>query len=180
LIGDVALEPTENSDETIASQTFPQEATQKYVGVSGWLFIFAIGVFLNPLIIGNDLITSSKDWAGYKTMFPDSIVPSFSIIADILGLVLMLFGAYLFLKKKRVLRKFYSWSLPVIAFLYYVVYNLMATDIESLVQSGRIVKASGDLMSSIAIKPAARALLLVFIWVPYLIRSKRVRATFVK
>jgi hypothetical protein len=57
---------------------------------------------------------------------------------------------------------------------------LMATDIESLVQSGRIVKASGDLMSSIAIKPAARALLLVFIWVPYLIRSKRVRATFVK
>jgi hypothetical protein len=178
------MEPVEDSKTPNTAQKSFQEmdtksADAKYIGVSGWLFIFALGVFLNPLILGKDLIDSISGLSDYKLVFPGSYFPTMATVVDVISFVLTSFGLYLFVKRKKLVRKFYIWSLLAIALMETAAVNEMTADINNAVQAGRITKMIGDAITTPGSKVAGQAGLLALIWVPYLIRSKRVKANFV-
>ena len=171
------MDQTEEVGEPIVNQSHLQAATLEG-GVSGWLFVLALGVVVNPIYIGYDLFTFHPRI--YQDAFPGSIFPVLSFSADYLLVILTSFGLYLFLRRRKSFRKFYIWTLLIVAILYLVVTNAFFIDINNAVASGRMDKTLGDTAESQEGSIAGRAILVAIIWVPYLIRSKRVRATYTR
>ena len=169
------MNPTEEVGEPNINPSHSQAATLES-GISGWLFVLALGVFINPIYIAYDLFTSHSQI--YQDVFPGSIVPVLGFSVDYLLLILTSFGLYLFLRRRKSFRKFYIWTLLIVAFLYLFVTNAFFIDINNAVASGRMDKTFGDTAQSQEGSIAGRAILVAIIWVPYLIRSKRVKATF--
>ena len=171
------MDPTEEVGEPIANQIFPQEAAAKST-ITGWLFMLAIGVFTNPLIIGYNLFILSSSMALYRVAFPGSIVPTLLFFIYPLLLILTTLGLYLFLKRKKSFRKFYIWTLLISAVLYNGFSNSVWIEVNKAVEAGRITKAVGDTIKAGVGPITGKAILVAIIWVPYLIRSKRVKLTF--
>lgn len=149
-------------------------------GIHGWLILVAIGIIVTPV----RLITvamgtypelfSTGAWEALTTQGSESYSPLWAplIIGEILinvGLIgASLYMAYLFFAKKAVFTKW---------FIGLAVFNLVFTIANAI--AIKLVLPSEPVFDQDTVRRHLPSLGAIVIWVPYMLISKRVKATFV-
>ncbi|HEY9098724.1 MAG TPA: DUF2569 domain-containing protein [Thiobacillus sp.] len=153
---------------------------KKLEGLGGWLILVALGIIISPLRIVGELFPIYADmfsngaWAALTTPGTEAYDPLWSPIlsAEMVingGLVLAWgFIAFLFVTKKRVFPK---WYIGILLF------TLVFIVIDALVIQA--VLPNEPVFNADTTKEVGRTVFAVLIWVPYMLISKRVKATFV-
>jgi len=155
----------------------------KLEGLRGWLILVGLTIILSPLRIIAFIfqvyseLFSNGTWEALTTRGTE-VYNQFWFWAPILMalivingglLIVWLFIAYLFVSKKKVFPK---WYIGVLVF--YLPFNLISA------LSMKAVLPNEPIFDPDTIKELASSLLGILIWVPYMLVSKRVKATFVK
>ncbi len=159
----------------------PLSEQKNLEGLGGWLILVGFGVILSPLVIIAQLlqaysgIVTTGNWEAITT--PGSAVyhPFFGplLIAEIVFTVGMLLVRlaliFLFFAKKRAFPK---WFIGITLFgLLYSVVDVLAF---------KAIWPSTELLNWTTVGQFVRSAATALIWVAYMLRSKRVKATFVK
>ena len=149
-------------------------------GIGGWLILIAVGLCLTPIRIGAEIVQGVRSlqplaWRAvttpgspaYHPLFGPLIIGEMVANAALLGWALVLL--YLFLTKRR------AFPRAMIAFLI----------VRVVIQMADIFVASSIPVAAGSIGPRvygslAGNLLVVLVWVPYFLKSRRVAATFVR
>jgi len=149
-------------------------------GLGGWLILVGIGVVVTPLRIGALLlktfppIFSGGAWEALTTPGYEAYSPLWApiLLSEIVintGLVLVsLYLMYLFFSKRRVFPKWYIGIL---------VFSLIFIVIDAWVV--KLVMPNEPMFGPGTMKAFLQALVTSLIWIPYMLISKRVKATFV-
>lgn len=151
----------------------------KPTGIGGWLILPAIGLVLSPILllvmITRDLLPALQPevWhaltepgsQAYHPMWATVIV--FEVVANVGFLIFTLRLGYLFVRKSsRTPTVFIAWLLINVA--------IQVVDL-LLVQS---IPAVAEQSMATSAREVVRAILQALIWIPYFLRSERVRNTF--
>lgn len=150
-------------------------------GLGGWLALAGLGIIFSPLRIIVQLLPtyselfSNGSWAALTTPGTEVYNPLWTpiLLGEMAingGLVLVWgFIAFLFFSKKRVFPKWYIGIL-----LFTLVFMLVdALTIKAVLPNQPVFDAE-------TAKELGRSLFATLIWVPYMLVSKRVKATFVR
>jgi hypothetical protein len=150
-------------------------------GLGGWLALVGVGIIISPLrIIGQIFpiyseMFSNGSWAALTTPGTEAYNPLWTPIlmgemAINGGLVLVWgFITFLFFSKKRVFPK---WYIGILLFtLAFILVD--ALTIKAVLPNEPVFDAE-------TAKELGRTIFVALIWVPYMLVSKRVKATFVK
>lgn len=150
-------------------------------GLGGWLILVGLGIIISPIRIAVQIyqiysgIFSNGSWTALTTPGTETYNPLWApiLIGEVAingGLFLMwVFIAFLFFSKKRVFPKFY---IGILLFtLTFILLDALAT---------RSVLPNVPIFDDETIKAFGQSLIASLIWVPYMLVSKRVKATFVK
>ena len=150
-------------------------------GLGGWLALVGLGIIISPLrIIGQLFPTYSEmfsngSWAALTTPGTEAYNPLWTpiLLGEMAingGLVLVWgFIAFLFFSKKRVFPK---WYIGILLFtLAFILVDALAI---------KAVLPNEPVFDAETAKELGRSLFVTLIWVPYMLVSKRVKATFVK
>jgi len=148
-------------------------------GIGGWLILIAIGLCLTPIRIGAEIVQGVRSlqplaWRAvttpgspaYHPLFGPLIIGEMVANAALLGWALVLL--YLFFTKRR------AFPRAMIAFLIVRVAIQMA----DIFVASSIPVAAGSIGPRVYGSLAGN-LLVVLVWVPYFLKSRRVAATFV-
>lgn len=151
----------------------------KLSGLGGWLILVGIGVVLSPLRIAFEMfglyvgVFQDGVWASLTTPGSGNYIPLIgpliigeAMVNVILGCVWVCI-AYLFFSKKRVFPKWYI--------------GVMAFTVGFILVDAAVVKAilpQEPMFDRDTARELARSLIAACIWIPYMLVSKRVKATF--
>ncbi len=150
-------------------------------GIGGWLIIVAISIVISPIravVIGVTTyvpIFSSGAWQALTTQGSDVYNPLWApiIIGEILInsalIVAWLYMAYKFFTKSSAFPKWYI-GIAIFSLVFIIV------DAFSI----KLVLPNEPVFDSSTRQELMRSLIMVVIWVPYMLVSKRVKATFIK
>jgi hypothetical protein len=156
-------------------------ANKNLEGLGGWLVLVGIGVILSPLIIiatvfpAYSQMFSNGSWdalttpgsAAYSSLWAPLIVGEITINVGLV--VAWVFAAVLFFSKKAGFPKLY---IGIVLFsLAFIIFDAVAI---------KSVLPDEPIFNSETAKQIARALVSALIWIPYMLRSKRVSATFTR
>jgi len=149
-------------------------------GIGGWLILVAIGIIVTPIRLivlmmsTYPEIFSTGVWEALTTQGGEAYSPLWApvLIGEILinsGMLLIwLYMAYLFFSKKVVFPK---WYIGLVVFsLAFIIADAFAI---------KLVLPSEPVFDPDTIKELMRSLFMVVVWVPYMLISKRVKATFI-
>ena len=151
------------------------------VGIKGWLILVAIGVVLSPFRVFIESINTFKPifttemWQRLTSQFGDMYHPLWEpllIIEMVFNAALFLASLYLIVLFFKHKKAFVSWYLAILfgglAFIALDAYavNLIVPDVDVFDDEVRTM--------------IIRGLIQAVIWGPYMLLSKRVKATFVK
>lgn len=157
-----------------------QAEHHKLKGLGGWLILVGIGVVITPfrllMIISSTYLPLFKDgsWELLTDPASDSYYPNFDIVViiEILGnsafVLFSVYLIYLFFSKHYLFPKMY---------IVFIVANLVFIFADALLGSLVLDVAAFDAET---IQAIVRPLISAFVWVPYLLVSKRVKVTFVE
>ena len=150
-------------------------------GIGGWLILVAIGIVITPIrhvilmMTTYPEIFSTGAWEILTTQGNEAYHPPWApiIVGEIVissALILVwLYMAYRFFTKKT---DFPKWYIGIAVFsLVYVLADAFAV---------KLVLPNEPVFDPDTIKEVARSVIMVVIWVPYMLVSKRVKATFIK
>jgi len=149
-------------------------------GIGGWLILVAIGVVLRPPILIYNTVTlcnlvGSRNWEMLTAPDSPAYLPLWGpvvrgeIIANILLLIGWSITAVLFFYKKK---SFPWWFIGMMTFgLAFVIADMVAFKAIFPDKSTTETGAAADFL---------RAFIVTMIWIPYMLVSKRVKATFVR
>jgi hypothetical protein len=149
-------------------------------GIGGWLILVAIGMVVTPIRLIIFTMTTYPEifstgvWEALTTQGGEAYSPLWApiLIGEILinsGMLLAwLYMAYLFFSKKMVFPKWYI-GLAVFSLIFII------ADAFSI----KLVMPSEPVFDPDTIQELIRSLYMVVVWVPYMLISKRVKATFV-
>ncbi len=151
-------------------------------GIGGWLVLPALGLIITPFRMGfqfiKDLLPALTPEAWNALTKPESPayhplwgpLISFEVVANLVLFVFTLWLIWLFFRKsKRVPTLFVVWLL-----------SLAAVQTIDYVLVAQIPAAAAQPSDSEGIKDLARSIVGAAIWIPYFIRSKRVKNTFIE
>jgi len=150
------------------------------VGLGGWLVLVGFGLVLSPFMLFADVVTTVKTvflngtWTALTT--PGS--SDYHVLWGPLLAIETAFGvasfavwtymAYLFFAKKKLLPKLFAWShIFTLGFLFVDAFAL------------QLVRPDLPFMDPATSKEVVRSIFSVCVWVPYMLVSKRVAATFI-
>ncbi len=154
---------------------------KKLEGLGGWLILVGLGIIASPIKISVQVypvyskLFTSGSWAALTTPGTEAYHPLWApiLISEIsINVVLALtwlFIAFLFFAKKRLFPK---WYIGILVFTL----TFMLVDAVAI----KAVLPNEEIFDPDTIKELARTLVTMLIWVPYMLMSKRVKATFVK
>ena len=154
---------------------------QKLEGIGGWLIVVAIGICLSPFRIIASVypiyssIFSDGSWEALTTPGSEFYNPLWAPIigAEIALNSLLVVGwliiAWLFFNKKQAFRGWY------IGILLFTIVFLFA-DAFAI----KTVLPSEEVFDPDTIKEIVRSLVFAAVWIPYVLISERVKATFVR
>lgn len=150
-------------------------------GLSGWLILVGLGIVFSPIRIIIQVmptyfeIISNGSWEILTTPGSEAYNPLWAplLVGEMLingGLLFTwVFIAYLFFAKKKLFPRFY---IGILLFtLAFILIDSAAT---------RSVLPDEPIFDADTLKEFSRSLIATLIWVPYMLVSKRVKATFVK
>lgn len=149
----------------------------KLEGIGGWLVLPAIGVVISPLMI---LVTSKELWFAYSSVQWSIVGDQFNgsalkiiIGAETIGnvglLVMSVFLIVMFFQKRHTLPRF---------FILFMVISFALVGADLLAVS--LFFPQKDLIEQSDIQKFVRQTISTVIWTLYFLKSKRVRATFVR
>jgi hypothetical protein len=149
-------------------------------GIGGWLLLVAVGVCLTPVRIAAELVKGLRPlepttWHAVTTPGTRAYHPLFGplIVGELVVNAALLIWAgvlvYLFFTRRR------SFPVAMIAFMITRVVAQVADAGVAL-----MIPAAAARMGPAAYGGIASGVLVALIWVPYLIRSRRVELTFVR
>lgn len=153
------------------------DKNDEYNGIRGWLAFLALGIIVTPILLALDIKDnlSAKD---YGTYFHNNwIIPSLTFF-DALFIVLYFLSIYFLFKHNPRFKRLsihLLWTKAIVSTFFA---NSVLVDMNNALKAGTITKSLADSVSSSEGSIAGRAILAAIIWIPYLRRSKRVRATF--
>lgn len=133
-------------------------------GIAGWLIIPAIGFFLAPIktaamfFMGLNMI---QNFAPELTSDPRLW---FSCMIDVAMIVATIIVAVFFFKKRRV---------AVRAIIGLLSTSILANLVQALLNAAMFEKVDAD-----TVKPVIHACVFGAVWIPYFLKSKRVKNTF--
>jgi len=149
-------------------------------GIRGWLILVAIGVVVAPIKIIAQIypvyaqILTDGTWEALTTPGTESYSPywfpilSGEIVVNIVMVVVSIYIATLFFTKSRLLPR---WYIGLLVFtMVFIIIDAFAI---------RLVYPTGEIFDAQTLKEFARTVIASFIWIPYMLVSKRVKATFV-
>lgn len=150
-----------------------------YEHIGGWLILPLIGFFITPLQVAVFLITSgyflTATWNAYEGTSHDTVFKSlfaFELAGNVITIGLAVICIVFMLRKKALL--------PTLAIGFYA-FNLILVIVDYLLflwaDLPTASTATGDMES---VHEFIRTIIAAAIWIPYFIRSSRVKATFVK
>ena len=157
--------------------TFGRTQREGPEGIGGWLILPTIGLVLTPL----QGLMQLSEYAGLgeNFQFLTSAQGAF-VILEIIGnvaitLALPVFLLYLLFNKRRAFPRVYViWAA---ANLLFIIVDLIAAK----ALFGEAFEAAGmELLDRETVQAILRAIVLVALWVPYMLNSRRVRNTFVR
>ena len=149
-------------------------------GLGGWLILVGLGIVFSPLRViafvfpGYYKIFTNGSWEALTKPGAEAYHPLWSPILlgeigiNVMLVIAWLFIAFLFLSKNKIFPKLYI--------------GIMVFTLGFIVMDALAVKAvipNGPIFDIDTIKELAHSLIAVIIWVPYMLVSKRVKATFV-
>ena len=157
-----------------------EEEHQKLKGLGGWLILVGFGVVFTPfrlLKIINDIylpIFKDGSWELLTDPASDSYIPYFDIfiiselLVNIAFVLLGVYLIYLFFSKHYRFPKLY---------IVFIVANLVFLIVDALLAS---LLFDIPVFDEEFAREIVRPLISLFIWIPYLLVSKRVKVTFVE
>ncbi|MCB4766586.1 MAG: DUF2569 family protein [Sulfurovum sp.] len=169
-----------NCGEKVSTELIQEISIKKHEGLGGWLILVGIGVVLSPL---RQLAKLSKaylpifndgTWEALTTPTSESYNSSFSsllmgeIFFNSLIIIASLYLIYLFFAKKSFFPKLYIWIL---------VFSLIFILLDAVVVSSLFPNI--EVFDVETMKEIGRTVIVSLIWIPYMLISKRVKATFV-
>lgn len=144
----------------------PVHTPEKLVGIAGWLVFPAIGAALAPFVIAFQTFqtASAFQYLGQVNGAMGAFIV-LEVIANVGLLALACYLAYVFFKRKRNAPKVYITFLAV---------SLVLQVVDLAIASGvfHLTPDAGDS------KALGRSLMGAIVWIPYMLISKRVKATF--
>jgi hypothetical protein len=147
------------------------DADRHLEGIGGWLILVAIGLVFSPLVIlggatKSDLLflTSSRHQPFLQKHHAVHGLILFEVITNLCFVAVLIGLNYLFFKKKR--------AFPTYMILY-LLFHLLAIALDHAGARLSMPSAPSNL------RPLVSAALAAAIWVPYYLRSRRVKVTFV-
>jgi hypothetical protein len=149
-------------------------------GIGGWLYLVAIGLCLTPIRLGTEIVRGLRPfdpatWHAVTTPGTRAYHPLFGplivgeLVANAALLVWAIVLLYLFFAKRR------AFPAVMIAFL---IVRLLIQVADMLV--AKMIPAAAAAVGPAVYGALAGGVLVVLIWVPYFIKSRRVHATFVR
>jgi len=149
-------------------------------GIRGWLILIAIGIVITPVRMVMSILPTYSEifstgiWDALTTQGSEVYNSLWApiLILEILGnsgmLLVWLYIAYLFFSKKIIFAK---WYIGIAIFsLVFIVADAFAI---------KLVMPDEPVFDPDTTKELFRSLFMVAVWVPYMLLSKRVKATFV-
>ena len=149
-------------------------------GLGGWLILVGLGVVFSPLRISVEVlrtylpIFNDGTYDTLSTPGTDAYIPIWStliwgeISVNTVIFVASLYLAYLYFSKKSLFPKFYTWI--AVGSLTFILLDAVLI---------KVVLPNEPIFDPDTIKEVARSGIVVLVWVPYMMLSKRVKATFV-
>lgn len=149
-------------------------------GLSGWLIIVQLGLWLSLIMILKLLISDilpiyqSDTWSMLTTPESEyyhsmwSVLIIFETVANVLTLMLLIMVFILFYRKKKLL--------PTMIIVLYI-WNILSSFADYYL--GSLIPAVQDADSAGTLRQLVRSSVFGVVWIIYFIRSKRVKATFV-
>lgn len=149
-------------------------------GLGGWLLLVGLGLVVSPFRKLADLITQIKVfredglWNALTTPGGESYHPLWApyIIVENAGNMILLgvwiFMAFLFFGKKRAFPRWYVWA--QFGSLIFVI---------AIIAFMRVMRPDLPILTPETIKQFSQGALGVCIWIPYMLKSRRVAATFI-
>lgn len=149
-------------------------------GLHGWLNLVAIGLILSPIRIGAAIMStyppifSTNTWhilttpgtVAYNSLWAPVIIGELLINCGVI--LIWLYLAYLFFTKNR---NFPKWYIGMAIFtLVFIIADAFAV---------KMILPNAPMFSPDTIKHLQQSMIMVAIWVPYMLVSKRVKATFI-
>lgn len=150
-------------------------------GIGGWLLLLAFGVIVNPFVFISNLVNlwpsvgivdrwrqlTSPEGIAYHPSWLPSL--AFEWMYSCVGLILSVLMVFLFFRKRAVAPK------CLIAFLIYV---LAGTILDNILSSAAIAATNISAGDAGKYSDIAADTMRAAIWIPYLLVSQRVKATF--
>ena len=154
---------------------------ERVEGLGGWLIVVALGIVFSPLRIAFELFPLYSDvfrdgyWEllttpgteAYHVMWAPIILGELGI--NLILMVVWVFIGFLFFTKNRMLPK---WYIGILLFtLVFIFVDAFAV---------KIVVPNEPIFNGTTIGEIIRTLIPCIIWIPYMLVSQRVKATFVR
>ncbi|WP_180147269.1 DUF2569 domain-containing protein [Desulfoluna butyratoxydans] len=150
-------------------------------GLGGWLILVGIGIILCPLrgiafilptyvklfTNGSWEMLTTPGTEAYNSLWAPILIGEISI--NVAMILVWGFIAFLFFSKKE---NFPKWYIGIILFTT----AFILADAFSI----KLVMPDEPIFDPDTVKEFSRSLIVTFIWVPYMLTSKRVKATFIK
>ncbi|CCK77556.1 conserved hypothetical protein [Oleispira antarctica RB-8] len=156
-----------------------ETSSDKLNGLSGWLILVAIGIVLTPIRIVALVLPMYADiftdgtWDVLTTLGSDVYSPFWApiLIAEVvinIGVMgLWLYIAFIFFSKKVIFPKVYIGAL---------LFSIAFIAIDAFAMT--LVLPDEPIFDPETMKELFRSLISAIIWIPYMLKSKRVKATF--
>lgn len=161
-----------------------QTQSNKLKGLGGWLIIFTIGILTSIPIMLMDLIevlsAYYENWSTITTPGSAAYSPWWAptIIFEVTGNFILLSGAiysaYLYFNKKSLFPRIY------IGLLLYSALLTVLDNIMLLIVFNTMTHSIADWERFFPLRDILRTFIIAAIWIPYMLVSKRVKATFVE
>lgn len=147
--------------------------------IGGWLFLPLIGLLLTPVYLWIELI--NVDYLNAQTWMNLSLITDHSISAYILMTIEMIYhiGLILFSILLVILYLQKRTSVPRLMIMFYIISTVFPF-LDSILAEVLLGSDSLELMAMEIGSEIFRGIIIVVIWIPYFIKSERVKNTFCK
>jgi len=157
------------------------QTTNALEGIKGWLIFVGIGIVLAPLRLAVSIneafkpLFESGTWEKLTTVGSDSYIPNFQALIVAEGIynaclmMALIYLIYLFITKSKNFPKLFI-AIGVVSVIGLIVDSYLVT----------LVIASAELFDAETAKELAKTIVGYGVWIPYMLKSERVKNTFVK